>query len=159
MDFFQTREIDDERSVCYWAWKNDIPIYCPALTDGSLGDMIFFHSFKNPGLVIDLVEDIRGINKRALSSPQTGMIILGGGVVKHHICNANLMRNGADFAVYLNTGQEFDGSDSGASPDEAVSWGKIRPGAKKVKISADASLLFPVLVAETFAKAKANGWR
>jgi len=27
------------------------------------------------------------------------MIILGGGVIKHHICNANLMRNGADFSV------------------------------------------------------------
>ena len=44
------------------------------------------------------------------------MIILGGGVVKHHTCNANLMRNGADFSVFINTGQEFDGSDSGASP-------------------------------------------
>jgi deoxyhypusine synthase len=51
------------------------------------------------------------------------MIILGGGVVKHHICNANLMRNGADFAVFINTAHEFDGSDSGASPDEAKSWG------------------------------------
>ena len=62
------------------------------------------------------------------------------------------MRNGADFAVYLNTGQEFDGSDSGARPDEAVSWGKIRATAKPVKIYADASLIFPLLVAQTFAK-------
>ena len=46
--------------------------------------------------------------------------------VKHHICNANLMRNGADYAVYINTASEFDGSDSGASCDEAVSWGKIK---------------------------------
>ena len=37
------------------------------------------------------------------------MLILGGGVIKHHICNANLMRNGSDFAVYINTGLEFDG--------------------------------------------------
>lgn len=55
------------------------------------------------------------------------------GLPKHHICNANLMRNGADFAVYVNTAQEFDGSDSGARPDEAVSWGKIRADAKPVK--------------------------
>ena len=45
-----------------------------------------------------------------------------------------LFRNGADYAVYINTGQEFDGSDSGARPDEAVSWGKIRPGAESVKV-------------------------
>jgi deoxyhypusine synthase len=36
--------------------QNGIPIYCPAITDGSLGDMIYFHSFRNPGLVIDIVE-------------------------------------------------------------------------------------------------------
>lgn len=44
------------------------------------------------------------------------------------------MRNGADFAVYINTAQEFDGSDSGARPDEAISWGKIRIDAKPVKV-------------------------
>lgn len=62
------------------------------------------------------------------------MIILGGGVVKHHIANACLMRNGAESAVYINTAQEFDGSDAGARPDEAISWGKIKAGADHVKV-------------------------
>mmetsp|Transcript_17768 Transcript_17768/g.36444 ORF Transcript_17768/g.36444 Transcript_17768/m.36444 type:complete len:375 (-) Transcript_17768:1628-2752(-) len=148
------KEIDNPDSVCYWAWKNDIPMYCPALTDGSIGDMLYFHSYKNPGLVVDLVEDIRSINTQAVkASPRkTGMIILGGGVCKHHICNANLMRNGADFAVYVNTAQEFDGSDSGARPDEAKSWGKIRANAKPVKVYGDATIIFPLLVSQTFAK-------
>jgi len=48
--------------------------------------------------------------------------------------------------------QEFDGSDSGAKLDEAKSWGKIRMDAKPVKICADATLIFPLLVAQTFAK-------
>ena len=43
-------------------------------------------------------------------------------------------RNGADFSVFVNTGQEFDGSDSGARPDEAVSWGKIKMTATPVKV-------------------------
>ncbi len=103
--------IADPSSVLYWAWKNEIPIFCPALTDGSLGDMIYFHSFKNPGLIVDIAADIRKINTIAVRAKCTGMIILGGGVVKHHISNANLMRNGADYAVYVNTGQEFDGSE------------------------------------------------
>jgi len=63
-----------------------------------------------------------------------------------------LQRNGADFSVYINTGQEFDGSDSGARPDEAISWGKIRITAQPVKVYADATLVFPLIVAETFAK-------
>ncbi|XP_054039395.1 deoxyhypusine synthase isoform X4 [Rissa tridactyla] len=132
--------------------QNNIPVLSPALTDGSLGDMIFFHSYKRPGLVLDIVEDLRLINTQAIFARKTGMIILGGGLVKHHIANANLMRNGADFSVYVNTAQEFDGSDSGARPDEAVSWGKIRMDATPVKVYADASLVFPLLVAETFAQ-------
>lgn len=145
------KEINDPESVYYWAYKNDIPVFSPALTDGSLGDMIYFHSYKNPGLVLDIVEDIRRLNSRAVFAKRTGMIILGGGLVKHHIANANLMRNGADYSVFVNTGQEFDGSDSGARPDEAVSWGKIRSDSNPVKVYADASLVFPLLVAETFA--------
>ena len=82
------------------------------------------------------------------------MIILGGGIIKHHICNANLMRNGADFSVFINTGHYFDGSDSGAPPDEAVSWGKIRLDATPVKVSGDATVFFPLIVAGTFAHPK-----
>ncbi|XP_023769808.1 deoxyhypusine synthase [Lactuca sativa] len=152
------KEINNESSYLYWAYKNDIPVFCPGLTDGSLGDMLYFHSFRNPGLVIDVVQDIRAINSEAVhANPRkTGMIILGGGLPKHHICNANMMRNGADYAVFINTAQEFDGSDSGARPDEAVSWGKIRGSAKSVKVHCDATIAFPLLVAETFA-AKREG--
>lgn len=155
------KEINHPDSIYYWCYKNDIPVYSPALTDGSLGDMLYFHSFKNPGLILDIVQDIRGMNMEAVHAHKTGMIILGGGLVKHHICNANLMRNGADYALYINTGQEFDGSDAGAHPDEAVSWGKIRADAQSVKICADATLVFPIIVAETFARefSKSDGNR
>lgn len=51
--------------------------------------------------------------------------------------------------------QEFDGSDSGASPDEAVSWGKIHMDAKPVKVSCDATIVFPLIVSQTFLKAHA----
>ncbi|XP_071947181.1 deoxyhypusine synthase-like [Antedon mediterranea] len=146
------KEINNPDSVWYWAYKNEIPVFCPAITDGSIGDMVYFHSYKNPGLRIDIAEDIRLINSQAVYASHTGMILLGGGVIKHHICNANLMRNGADFAVFVNTAQEFDGSDSGARPDEAVSWGKIKKTAQPVKVYGEATLIFPLLVAETFAR-------
>ena len=61
-----------------------------------------------------------------MQSHATGTIIVGGGLVKYHACNANLMRNGADQSVFANATSEFDGSDDGADPDEAISWGKIR---------------------------------
>ncbi|CAI5983909.1 unnamed protein product [Closterium sp. NIES-64] len=98
--------------------------------------------------------DVRRMDDEAVQADprRTGVIILGGGLPKHHICNANMMRNGADYAVYINTANEFDGSDSGARPDEAVSWGKIRVEAKAVKVFCNATIAFPLLVAETFAR-------
>eukprot|EP00041_Stephanoeca_diplocostata_P010297 m.163439 g.163439 ORF g.163439 m.163439 type:complete len:364 (-) comp18102_c0_seq2:380-1471(-) len=147
------KEINDPRSVYYWCYKNNIPVFSPALTDGSIGDMIYFHSFNNPGFIIDIARDIRLINDEACNAKgRTGMLVMGGGVVKHHIHNANLMRNGAEYCVVVSTAQEFDGSDAGASPDEAKSWGKIRLGAKPIKVHAEASIILPLLVAETFAR-------
>ncbi|KAJ5566688.1 Deoxyhypusine synthase [Penicillium hispanicum] len=150
------REINHEDSVLYWAARNNIPVFCPALTDGSLGDMLYFHTFKTSPqrLRVDIVDDVRRINTMAVRAARAGMIILGGGVVKHHIANACLMRNGAEHAVYVNTAQEFDGSDAGARPDEAVSWGKIKTDAQAVKVYAEATVAFPLIVAASFARAK-----
>lgn len=54
--------INNEESICHWAAVNKIPIFCPSLTDGSLGDMIYFHTFKNPGLIIDITQG--GLSER-----------------------------------------------------------------------------------------------
>jgi deoxyhypusine synthase len=62
----------------------------PSVTDGSLGDMIYLHSYKNLGLTIDIVSDICHINDISLQAKQAGMINLGGGVCKHQIANAML---------------------------------------------------------------------
>ncbi|KAI3742096.1 hypothetical protein L1987_59776 [Smallanthus sonchifolius] len=135
---------------------NDIPVFCTDLTVGSFGKLLYFHSLSNPGLhgvhVDVFVETKAMYNEAAHANPRkTGMIILGGGLPKHHICDANMICNGADYEVFINAAQEFDGSDSGASPEEAVSWGKIRASAKFVKVHCDATNAFPLLVAKTFA--------
>ncbi|KAM9313311.1 deoxyhypusine synthase-like [Gastrophryne carolinensis] len=150
------KEINNKESVYYWAYKNNIPVYSPALTDGSLGDMFFFHSYKKPGLRLDIIEDVCKLDMSCLLAKKTGMLILGGGLIKHHVLNANSMRNGADYSVFINTASEFDGSDAGARPDEAKSWGKIHVDAKPVKVYADSTLIFPLLVAQTFAKRQAD---
>lgn len=145
-------KINDERSILYWAWKNKIQIFCPAITDGALGDNVYFFKYKRPDFVMDIAEDTRRLNDTTIDQQKTGLVLLGSGVVKHAILNANMFRNGADFAVYINNAQEFDGSDAGALPEEAVSWGKILPEGTTVKVFGDATILFPILVAETFAK-------
>jgi deoxyhypusine synthase len=135
-------------SVLYWAARNDIPIFSPSFTDGDVMDLLEEleeeeeeqrktvaatpTGVEGPAetfrLHLDLVHDIHLLNKQAMQAQKTGMIILGGGVAKHHVCNANLMRNGADLSIFVNNAQEFDGSDAGARPDEAVSWGEDSDG-------------------------------
>ncbi len=147
-------KINNKESIYYWAYKNKIPVYCPAIGDGALGDNIYFFSFKHEDFKIDLVEDIRRFNNLTIGLKKSGVIILGAGLVKHAILNANMLRNGAEYAVYINNAQEFDGSDAGAMPEEAVSWGKILPEAESVKVFGDATILFPLVVAESFAKSR-----
>ncbi len=145
-------KINNEKSICYWAWKNKIRIFCPAIGDGAIGDNIYFFKFRKPDFKIDIVEDIKLMNDSAFGAKKSGVILLGAGIIKHSILNTNMLRNGADYAVYINTASEFDGSDAGALPDEAVSWGKIIPKVENVKVFGDATILFPILVAESFAK-------
>lgn len=144
------KEINSKESVYYWTYKNNIPVFCPAITDGSIGDMLYVFMNKHPEFKIDIASDLKKINDIALYSKKTGVIILGGGLIKHHIVNANLMRGGCDYAVYVNTSHEFDGSEAGASPDEAVSWGKIKGKGKNAKVFGDATIIFPLIVAECF---------
>lgn len=146
------KEINDKSSIYYWTNKNNIPVFCPAITDGSIGDMIYFAKYKHPEFLIDVTQDMKKLNDLTFNAKKTGLIILGSGVVKHHILNTNMMRNGADYAVYINNAQEFDGSDAGARPDEAISWGKILPNSKSVKVFGDATILFPLIVAKCFAQ-------
>jgi deoxyhypusine synthase len=145
------KEINDERSIYYWAYKNSIPVYCYAIMDGSLGDMIYFFKNKN-NLKIEISEDAVDLNNSTAGKQKTGMIILGSGIIKHSICNANLYRNGADYAVYFNNAIEEDGSDAGARPDEAVSWGKIRCKGDSIKVFGDITINFPIVVGKCFSK-------
>lgn len=146
------RKINNKESILYWAFKNNIPVHCPAIGDGALGDQIYFFKHKRNDFLLDISDDIKEINDSTIGLEKSGVIVLGAGVVKHSILNANLYRNGADYGVFINTSIEYDGSDSGALPGEAVSWGKLGLESKSVKIYGDASIIFPLIAAKTFFK-------
>ncbi|MCD6143542.1 deoxyhypusine synthase [Thermococcus sp.] len=141
-------EKEKEKSIIYWAYKNNIPIFCPALTDGSFGDMLYFFKEErgDKELIIDIANDIVKLNNLAITAKETASIILGGSLPKHAIINANLFRGGTDYAIYITTAIPWDGSLSGAPPSEGVSWGKIKAKADYVEIWSDATLVFPILV-------------
>jgi deoxyhypusine synthase len=146
------KEINKEDSIMYWAYKNQIPVFCPAITDGSIGDLMHFQRQKRHDFYVDVVHDHHKIVQFCLNHEKIGAIILGGGVPKHYCLNANIFREGLDYAVYITTAQEFDASDSGGNQQEAMTWAKLKLNAPNVKIKVEASIAFPLLVAGSFAK-------
>jgi len=139
-----------ESSFTYWAYKNKIPLLCVPLADGALGDHIYFFKKQHKDFGIDLAKEVEVIYDAVLNADKTGAIIIGGSVPKHHIMNAMMLREGADYTVYINTGHEEEGSNAGANPEEAKSWGKATGGHKNVKVWGEASIIFPILVAAGF---------
>jgi len=143
-----------EESYLYWAAQHNIPVICPALMDGSTGDLIHFFRQTNKEFTIDVTQDLDLVVKLALNAEKTGAIILGAGTAKHYVLNANIFHEGLDYAVYINTAEEYDGSDSGARIDEAITWGKIKIRVPSIKVHCDATIAFPLLMAMTFARKK-----
>ena len=83
---------------------------------------------------------------------QKAVLVIGGGVSKHHTIWWNQFRDGLDYAVYVTTAPEWDGSLSGARVREAVSWSKVRADAQQVTIEGDASVILPLLVSSLIEK-------
>ena len=143
--------LNDEKSILYWATKNNIPIFSPGFVDGALGDHIFFHNEnkkENEKIIIDTAKDLTLFYKMILDSPKTGGVFLGGGTPKHHLIGAAILRNGLDYAIYIQTGTQYDGSLSGAHPKEAISWNKLKKEENSTIIETEATLIFPLLAIE-----------
>src|SRR6056297_2839194 len=131
---------------------NDVPVYCPALTDAEVGNFLYYYrQGYDSDVGIEILDDYDSLIEDGLLADKTGLIAVGGGVPKHHAIMTNLFRGGADYVVYISTGMEGDGSLSGAPPNEAVSWGKIKEERTNyTQIEAEATLVFPLLVASAF---------
>jgi deoxyhypusine synthase len=135
----------NETSILYWAAQNNIPVYVPGITDGAVGYQTWLfnqdHDFK-----LNLLKDEGELSELVFTAQKSGALIVGGGISKHHTIWWNQFKDGLDYAVYVSTAEEWDGSLSGARPREAVSWGKISEKAKKVMIEGDASLILPLML-------------
>ncbi|WP_338601750.1 deoxyhypusine synthase [Sulfolobus tengchongensis] len=140
------KRINDPHSILRKAYEKKVPIIVPGIVDGSFGTNLFIQSqFLN--FRINLFEDMRLIKDLIFSCKKSGALIIGGGISKHHTIWWNQFKDGLDYAVYVTTAQEYDGSLSGAKPREAISWNKIRPNAQHVTIYGDATVIVPILAA------------
>ena len=134
-----------EDSIIYWATRNEIPIIVPGITDGMIGYQLWMFS-QDKDFKIDVLKDEQLLNNRVWEAERSGALIVGGGISKHHTIWWNQFRGGLDYAVYLTSAIELDGSLSGATPREAISWGKIKEKAEKVFIWGEATSILPLMV-------------
>ena len=87
------------------------------------------------------------MNDTIWEANETGALMIGGGISKHHTIWWNQFKDGLDYAVYITTAPEWDGSLSGARMREAVSWGKVKGNAKYITVEGDATVLLPLIAA------------
>jgi len=136
-----------ESSILYWAWKNKIPIFVPGPTDGAVGSQVWFFSQKHRDFKFDILADEEQLASIAFGSKKIGALMIGGGISKHHTIWWAQFNKGLEYAVYITTAVEYDGSLSGAQTREAISWGKLKEKAKHITIEGDATVILPIMIA------------
>ena len=135
-------------SICYWCYKNKIPMIIPGITDGAVGTAVLTYYKKK--ILIDVWEDERYLSSITFGNKKLGALILGGGISKHHTIWWAQFSGGLKYAVYITSAIEQDGSLSGAKTREAISWGKIKKNANHVNIWGDITIILPLILGYFF---------
>jgi len=148
---------DKETSLTYWIWKNQIPIFVPGPSDGVVGSQFWMFSEKHKDFKIDVLKDERDLANFVFDAKKLGALIIGGGISKHHTIWWAQFKDGLDYAVYITTAVEYDGSLSGAQTREAISWGKLKEAAKHITIEGEATVLLPLMIAAL--KERGGEWK
>jgi len=143
-----------KNSFLYWTYKNNVPVIVPGIVDGAVGSQIWLFSQKHNDFKLNLIADSNLLSGLIFKAEKSGAFMIGGGISKHHTLWWNQYRDGLDYALYITTAQEFDGSLSGALVREAISWGKVTQNAKQATIHAEATTILPFLYSALLSKIK-----
>jgi len=149
--------LTDESSILYQAAKRNVPIFCPAITDGALGFHLYLFQQKHPDFIVDVVKDFGNILFTTSYDEKKGVIALGGSISKHHAILCTLLTGGADYAVYMTTAHKTSGSMSGATTEEAKSWGKVKDDSDIATVIGDVTVMFPLAMIKALEELSSEG--
>ena len=152
--FFEIgKRIKDKESILAVAAEKNVPVICPAFVDSIAGFQLWMFG-QDRALRVDPLLDVGRLVDEVYEAKKSGVIILGGGVPKHFALFANTFRDGVDAAVQITMDRPEPGGLSGASLEEAISWGKVKPKGRAVTVVCDATIAFPLIVAAALEKIK-----
>ncbi len=143
-----------EDSFLYWAYKNEVNVVVPGIMDGAVGSQIWLFTQRHSDFQLNLVGDANLLSGLIFKAEKSGAMMIGGGISKHHTLWWNQYREGLDYAFYITTAQEFDGSLSGALVREAISWGKVTQKAKQTTLHAEVTTILPFIYSALLSKLK-----
>jgi len=138
--------LDDRSSFLGAAARHEVPVFAPALADSILGLQAWLYS-QDHELIIDSLLDVREMVELAGKAEKPGAVLLGGGVPKNFVLQSMLLTSHAfEYAIQITMDRPEPGGLSGATLEEAKSWGKVSPGARLVTVIGDATVIFPLLI-------------
>jgi deoxyhypusine synthase len=143
------------------AFRANVPIFCPAIADSSIGMGLSQARQKKAGTgYIDIIGDIVESANLVIRRPRTASVVLGGGTPKNFINQASVQAEfysdevgGHRYALQIVTDVPHYGGASGSSLEEAQSWGKLAADSARVSVQADATIALPILATALAASA------
>ncbi|MCB9837736.1 MAG: deoxyhypusine synthase [Phycisphaeraceae bacterium] len=147
------------RSIVHSAYKNGVPIFCPAFSDCSAGFGLVAHQAKRPvnrQVAIDSVRDFHELTRIKIMSGESGLLMIGGGVPKNFaqdiVVAAEILEGDASmhkYAVQITVADSRDGALSGSTLKEACSWGKVDLAMEQMVYS-EATLALPLIAGDAY---------
>jgi deoxyhypusine synthase len=145
--------IKDENSILHKAARKNVRIFSPGLLDSILGFSLW--SFAQTEILqLNPITDITRMVNMALDADKVGVLILGGGLPKHHTLLTSVLREGVDRAVQITSDRPEPGGLSGAPLAESISWRKIKKGGRFVDVYGDATVCFPLIAGAVLDRVK-----
>lgn len=149
------KNLKDEGSFLKKASEHNIPVFSPGLLDSMIGLHLWtYNQLKK--FEINPIEDLNQFSCMIMDVEKVGAIILGGGLPKHFVLGANILREGVDAAIQVTLDRPEGGSLSGAPLEEAISWKKVKTNEKIVTVIGDATILFPIMVSAVLEELEKN---
>jgi deoxyhypusine synthase len=146
-DVNERDDVSEGPGVAAAAYECDVPIYCPAVQDSVLGLQAWMYA-QTADFTLDALADMTELTDLAFEADDAGCLLVGGGVPKNFTLQTMLVTPRAyDYAVQITMDPEATGGLSGASLDEARSWGKLEKDARNASVHGDATVMLPMLVA------------
>ncbi len=145
-------------SVILEAYRHDVPIFIPAFSDSSAGFGLVFHQQQNLNghVAIDSVKDLKELTEIKITSQDTGLFIIGGGVPKNFaqdvVVATDILGNERPmhkYAIQITVADERDGGLSGSTLKEACSWGKVDKNFEQM-VWSEATLVLPLMISDAY---------